>query len=171
MRVVSPEATERLRSFVQAGQIEYRKRSFRANDLDGASLVFAATDRPEVNRAVCVEAQKRGLFCNSADQLQKGDFIVPSVLHRKSLSVAVVTGGGSPAFSRLMREELEDMLGDEYGEMVVFLEQIRPRVMARFEDPQKRREVWKRLVNSQMVELVRQQRWDQIEELVSQCLS
>ena len=172
MTVISPEATEGLAGLAESGRIEWTPRGVQKGDLEGAFLAFAATDRVEVNREVAALAEASGALLNSADGSAAGDFIVPSVLRRGALQVALSTGGGSPAYARMVRERLEEILGPEHGELVRFLEKLRPGVMARFpDDARRRRAVWDRLVTWETVALIRQRRWDQIEEMVAECLS
>ncbi len=170
--LISPEVTDGLARLAGAGRIELVRRPFQEGDLDGAMLVFATTDRLEVNRWIAAEAEKSGAFLNLAEGSAAGDFILPSVFRQGALQVALSTGGGSPAYARMVRERLEEIFGPEHGKLVDLLERLRPRVMARFpDDAGRRRAVWDRLVRWETVELIRQRRWDQIEEMVAQCLS
>ncbi len=170
--LVSPEATEELALLAESGRVDWVRRGFQKDDLEGAVLAFAATDRPEVNREVVAEARAGGVFLNAAERPAAGDFIVPSVVRRGPLQIGLSTGGGSPAYARMVRERLEALFGPEHSEMVGWLERLRPRVMSRFpHDPGRRRAVWKRLVTWDLVELIRQGQWDQVEEMVTECLS
>ena len=172
VRVVSPGATARVTRLAREGKIELIARPFRKGDLKGAALVFAATDRPAVNREVVAEAASVGALSNVADVSAEGDFVLPSVLERGIMRVAFSTGGASPAYARLIRERLEDLLGPEQEALVNLCERLRPDVMARFPDDEtRRRQVWDRLVTWETVEWIRRERWDQIRERVEACLS
>jgi siroheme synthase-like protein len=85
-------------------------RGFRASDLGGAMLVFAATDDRLVNHRIAVAAKGRGVFANIADSGAEGDFIVPARVQRGSVQIAVSTGGESPRLSAELRRKLEDVL-------------------------------------------------------------
>ena len=170
--LISPEVTDGLARLGESGQIELVQRTFRKGDVEGAVLVFSATGSPEVNRRVAAEAGVNAVLLNSAEGSVAGDFILPSVFRQGALQVALSTGGGSPAYVRMVREWLEEIFGPEHGKLVDFLERLRPRVMARFpDDAGRRRAVWDRLVRWETVQLIRQRRWDQVEEMVVQCLS
>jgi len=112
--VVSPALTPALGALASGGQIRHDRRSFAPDDLDGVDLAFAATDRGEVNAALSLAARARGVWVNAADDPAHCTFILPAVVRRGELSVAVSTGGTSPALARAIWEELERYLTAEY---------------------------------------------------------
>ncbi len=119
--VISPEVKPELASMAA----EVRRRPYREGDLEGAFLVFAATDRRDVNAAVAREARARGVPVNVADNPTEGDFALPSTLRRGRLQVAVSTGGASPTLARRIRRELEDAFGFEWAGVVEELSRAR----------------------------------------------
>jgi precorrin-2 dehydrogenase / sirohydrochlorin ferrochelatase len=118
---ISPEVKPELGSVAT----EVHRRPYREGDLEGASLVFAATNRREVNAAVTREARGRGIPVNVADEPSEGDFALPSVLRRGQLQVAVSTGGASPTLARRVRNELESAFGSEWAGVVEALGRAR----------------------------------------------
>ncbi len=118
---ISPEVKPELESVAT----EVRRRPYREGDLEGASLVFAATNLREVNAAVTREARGRGIPVNVADEPSEGDFALPSVLRRGQLQVAVSTGGASPTLARRVRYELESAFGSEWAGVVEALGRAR----------------------------------------------
>lgn len=110
--VIAPELTPGLRALASAGTITGEARPFASGDLAGAVLVFAATDRREVNAAVVAEAREVGALVNVADAPDEGDFSVPALLRRGRLTVGVSTAGGSPAVAGLVRDRLAAALDD-----------------------------------------------------------
>ncbi len=118
---ISPEVKPELESVAT----EVHRRPYREGDLEGASLVFAATNRREVNAAVTREACGRGIPVNVADEPSEGDFALPSVLRRGQLQVAVSTGGASPTLARRVRNELESAFGSEWAGVVEALGRAR----------------------------------------------
>ena len=118
---ISPEVKPELESVAT----EVHRRPYREGDLEGASLVFAATNRREVNAAVTREARGRGIPVNVADVPSEGDFALPSVLRRGQLQVAVSTGGASPTLARRVRYELESAFGSEWAGVVEELDRAR----------------------------------------------
>lgn len=113
--VVSPRVSARLAKMADDGDIRVRLRSYRRSDLRGVAIVFAATDDRNVNAAVAADSRRRRIWVNAADDPDHCDFILPSVLRRGSLLVSVTTGGRSPALARIVREELERLLGSDYA--------------------------------------------------------
>jgi precorrin-2 dehydrogenase / sirohydrochlorin ferrochelatase len=112
--VISPEISAELESVA----VEVYRRAYVEGDLEGASLVFAATDSREVNAAVAREARERGIPVNVADEPSGGDFALPSTLRRGRLQVAISTGGASPVLARRIRHELEVVFGPEWAGIV-----------------------------------------------------
>lgn len=119
--VVSPEVLPELEDM----SVEVHERPYEYGDLEGADLVFVATDSREVNAAVAREARARGVRSNVADRPTEGDFAVPSTLRRGGLQVAVSTGGASPTLARRIRNELEEIFGPEWAGVVEELEAVR----------------------------------------------
>ena len=116
--VIAPRTTAAIDEWARAGAITHVGREYRAGDLAGQRLAFVATDDTGVTDAVAAEARKGNVWVNAADDAVRSDFILPSVLRRGRLTVAVGTGGASPALARLVREELEGWLGDDYAELI-----------------------------------------------------
>ncbi len=123
--VLSPAMTERLRAWAASGNIRYVQREYQWGDLIGYQLAFATTDDGEVNAAMALEGRERGVWVNAADDPVNCDFILPSVLRRGALVVAVATGGASPALSRAIREELEGYFTDDYAVLAEVVADVR----------------------------------------------
>ncbi|HKB24732.1 MAG TPA: bifunctional precorrin-2 dehydrogenase/sirohydrochlorin ferrochelatase [Methylomirabilota bacterium] len=112
--VVSPALTPRLAGLAAEGRLAHLARDYRDGDLAGAVLAFAATDTGDVNAAVAAEGRRCSVWVNAADDPAHCDFILPALVRRGELTVAVSTGGTSPALARAVREELERYLTIEY---------------------------------------------------------
>ncbi len=125
LTVVSPTLTSRLQALADAGRIRHVGREYRPGDLAGQQLAFAATDDGGVNGAVAAEARERAIWVNAADDPPHCSFILPSVLRRGALQVAVATGGASPALSRVVREELEGYFTEDYGALAELAAEVR----------------------------------------------
>jgi siroheme synthase-like protein len=123
--VVSPTLTEVLAGAARTGRITHRPRAYRDGDLAGFTLGFVATDDGAVNAAVAAEGRRRGVWVNAADDPAHCDFILPAVVRRGALAVAVSTGGASPALARAVREELEQHLGEDYAALVDVVGEVR----------------------------------------------
>ena len=112
--VISPRLTRPLAALAAEDRIHHEPRGYREGDLAAADLAFVATDAGDVNAAVAREARERGLWINAADDPARCTFILPALVRRGDLTVAVATGGSSPALARAIREELETYLTDDY---------------------------------------------------------
>ncbi len=145
VKVIAPEVTEELANLATQGQIELHQRPFQTGDLEGAWLVFAATNQRETQEAVSQEAQKKSIPCNIADDPQGSSFIVPSVVRRGRLQIALSTSGASPAVARRLREQLEDLFGPEYEEFLALMARWRREILNQDLPPEKRRQIFELL--------------------------
>jgi len=170
VKVVSPVATDGIRGMV-GDQLEWVARLFEARDLDGIHLAVAAADLDAVNEEVSTEARKRGIWVNDATSRERSDYIVPATVRRGQLDIAVSTGGGSPAYAKLIRAKLESEFGDEHGEMVALLEELRPKVKRAFSSSAKRRAFWDRLVTQETLDLIKNGQPNIVNDRVAQWLS
>ena len=105
--VISPDATQGIRDYADSGQIEYNLRKYQEGDLNGAFLVVAATNDRVVNQEIFEEAEKSGILLNAVDDMPRCSFIAPSIVEKGPITVAISTGGASPALARKLREKLE----------------------------------------------------------------
>jgi precorrin-2 dehydrogenase/sirohydrochlorin ferrochelatase len=128
--VISPRLTPALAALAAAGRIEHEPRGYREGDLAGADLAFVATNAGEVNAAVAREARERQIWVNAADDPARCTFILPALVRRGDLTVAVATGGSSPALARAIREELEAYLTDDYATLAAIAAEARKEVRA-----------------------------------------
>jgi precorrin-2 dehydrogenase/sirohydrochlorin ferrochelatase len=112
--VISPDISENIVRWSKQNAVNFIARRYRPGDLAGYEIVFVATDDKEVNGAAYVEGRERGVWVNAADDPTHCDFILPSVLRRGDLTVAVSSGGSSPELARTIREELEFYFTGEY---------------------------------------------------------
>lgn len=115
VRVIAPQATTQIIAWARDGKLAWLPRVFSATDLDGASLVIAATAAPGVNQSVFRESEARGVFCNAVDDIENCHFYYGAVVQRGDLQVAISTNGKSPALAQRIRKELEVTYGEAYG--------------------------------------------------------
>ena len=115
--VISPDITETIARWSKEKSIKLSARRYQPGDVAGHEIVFVATDDEAVNATAYVEGRERGVWVNAADDPAHCDFILPSILRRGDLTVAVSSGGGSPALARTIREELEIHLSREYEQL------------------------------------------------------
>lgn len=153
--VISPEPSDEIVRLAGEGGLVLVRREYRRGDLDGARLVMAATDDTQVNTAVWEAARAAGIWANVADDPSRCDFIMPSLLRRGDLSIAVSTSGRSPALAVRLRQRIESMVGPEYARLLEVLDSARKADRQRTTDPGVRRAHQYRLVDSDLIDLVR----------------
>ncbi|MPY79516.1 MAG: uroporphyrinogen-III C-methyltransferase [Actinophytocola sp.] len=107
--VISPETTPSVEGMIDAGEVTWQRRGYVDGDLDGAWYALACTDSPEVNVAVCAEAERRAVFCVRADAGERGSAVTPATGDHEGLLVGVLAGG-EPLRSAAVRDGLLDAL-------------------------------------------------------------
>jgi precorrin-2 dehydrogenase/sirohydrochlorin ferrochelatase len=143
--VVSPKVTDRLAKLAADGRFVYMPREYRDGDLAGAALAFAATNVREVNEQVAVEAARCGAWVGVADDPAASDVLLPSVVRRGRLVLAVSTEGASPAAARRIRSELERQYGQEYETWLDWLAEARLMLRRCIADTAQRQELHREL--------------------------
>jgi precorrin-2 dehydrogenase/sirohydrochlorin ferrochelatase len=146
--VVSPELTPALAALAGQGKIRHLQGDFQEEQVAGMALVIGATDDMAVNAQVSAAAQARSIWVNIVDQPELCTFIVPAQVRRGELTLAISTGGASPALARKIREELEGLFGPEYGPYLALLQAMRSRVLAARRGDPDNAALFKRLVAS-----------------------
>jgi uroporphyrin-III C-methyltransferase/precorrin-2 dehydrogenase/sirohydrochlorin ferrochelatase len=114
----------------------------------------AATDDADVNRTISELAQQKNLPVNVVDQPELCTFVVPSIIDRSPVQVAVSTGGASPVLARLLRTRLETMIPAAYGRLASLMDEFRDKVKAHFPDGDKRRRFWETVIQGPIAEMV-----------------
>ena len=153
--VISPALVPELERYGQAGRIQVVARPYQPGDLAGAFLVVIATDDPVANQAARQEAMQRGCLVNLVDDPARSTFILPAVLRRGEITIAVSTGGASPALARLVREQLEGMIGAEYEQLADLLAELRPALLTRFDTEELRLAAIRSLASPATLDLLR----------------
>jgi siroheme synthase-like protein len=146
--VVAAAITPQIEAHVQAGRLRWLARRYRPGDLEGAFLAFATGMTRSDNERAWREAQKAGALINAVDDVPHCSFICGSIVRRGDLVVAISTGGTAPALAVRLREALERQFGDEYGDFLALLAELRARLAERVPDSAERRALWYELVDS-----------------------
>jgi precorrin-2 dehydrogenase/sirohydrochlorin ferrochelatase len=156
IRVISPDLTPHLQRLVCDGQVTHVARRYRRGDVKQATVVIAATDSLDVNQAVADEADEHRIWVNVANLPERCTFVVPSVVRRGPLSIAITTSGMSPAVTKIVREELESQFGPEYELYLQKMGEVRKRLKSTVADENVRREVFRRIARSDVLALIRE---------------
>lgn len=153
--VIAPQATEGIQELAAAGKISWSKATYERGDLIGAKLVICATDDEAANREAIEEARSLGILVNAPSEPQLSDFSVPASFRRGSLLVTVSTGDISPAFSRLIREKLEEDFPESFSGWLEILHGIRDEMKEKLATTKEREEFWRIAMNDDLLQLVK----------------
>jgi siroheme synthase-like protein len=115
--IVSPEITGEIAAWERDGALVVNRKLYEESDLDGASIVIASTDDPCVNARVARDCRRRKVPVNVVDVTHLCEFIVPAIIEKGSIQIAISTGGKSPALGRTLKEDLQRTIGPEYAEV------------------------------------------------------
>jgi len=129
--VVSPELNETLEAFRQEGKIMHIKREYEPGDIEGYELVFVATDSRQENEKVWQEGRQRRIWVNAVDDIPNCDFIMPGIIRRGDLTLAISTAGKSPAMARKVREDLEAFLTEDDSALLDLAGEVRSQLRER----------------------------------------
>lgn len=173
--VIAPQLCE---GFTQLrAQIEYSERAFRSGDCNGFDLVFACTDRRNVNAAVAEEAHSHRIWCNIADDPQSSDLHTVASVRRGPLCIGISTGAASPVLARHVKEEISTVIGDEYAEILQMVSEARSGCEASLEGEAAlerenggRGDVWRAVLASDVLPLIRSGQKDGAKKLLARLL-
>ena len=168
--VVSLDATEKLHQLSNNGVIKLKERPFQTTDLDDRFLVIGATDNQGLNRQIHAEAERRGLLCNIADRPKACNFILPSIVNRGDLIIAISTSGKSPAFAKRLRKHLEKEFGDEYAQFLNLMGAIRKKLLSQDHEPEAHKHLFEQLIEMDIVQMLKDGDTDRINSLLHEIL-
>ena len=166
VEVVGKNLTSRLATRSGEGKVVHHDADYEGSFLAGACLVIGATDDETVNGRVAKDARALGIPVNIVDDPARCDFILPSVVERGDLSIAVSTGGRSPALAKKLRRELEAVYGPEYAILLEILGGLRRKVIAGGRPSDENRASFEAVVSSEILDHIRAGRWKDVEELI-----
>ncbi len=152
--VVAPDMSDAVSALNADGKIDFVKAVYNNSQLTECALAIAATNNMAVNRQVSEDAQQYGVLVNVADAPELCTFILPSIVDRSPVMVAVSTGGASPTLGRLLRARLETMIPASYGRLAELTRRFRDPVKQRFKTMTQRRRFWENVIQGQVAELV-----------------
>lgn len=133
----------------------FAQRDFHDADLDGVFLAIASTSSPAVNQRISDLCRERGVLCNIVDQPEACSFIVPATVRRGDLTLAVSTGGQSPALAKRIRKDLQEAYGQEYALFLDLMGRLRPLVLALGLDTGVNTTIFRSLVGSRLLEALK----------------
>lgn len=169
--VVSPRFAPAFARLVDTAALTLIERPYKVEDLAGMALVVAATDDREVNAQIRDDARRAGVLVSVVDDPRASDFIVPAVVRRGDLLVAISTGGRSPGLAGQLRRELDLLVPQDWEVLVRLLGVARARVQTAVENPARRQELMKQLITVDILSTLRnaggQAAVDQVDALIA----
>jgi precorrin-2 dehydrogenase/sirohydrochlorin ferrochelatase len=168
--VVSLEASQTITQLATKERIRLFRRGYRPDDLEGQFMVIGATDNEILNRQIYTDAERRHMLCNIADWPPGCNFILPAVIRRGDLAIAISTAGKSPAFARFLRLRLEKEYGMEYAVLLDLMGTIRKKLLAREHAPEEHKPLFEALIAGGLLDLIRENRSREIDALLIKIL-
>lgn len=153
--VISPTLSQKLEGFKQDGLIKHIKRRYKHGDMQSAFVAIAATDSEDTNNRIAADAARHNVLLNIVDNPLLCSFIVPSTVRKTGLTIAISTGGVSPAMAKTIRKELEAFYGPDFSKYLRFLKDIRIKAKNNISDKRKRRKFLDEIASPDMIKLLR----------------
>jgi precorrin-2 dehydrogenase/sirohydrochlorin ferrochelatase len=164
--VVSRSLTPALEDRKKENAIEHIDADYEKKTLRGAFMVIGATDRDDVNAQVSQDARSLGMLVNIVDDPDRCNFILPSLLQQGDLSIAVSTGGKSPALARKIKEDLQKQYGPEYESLLKIMGSLRKKVLAQGHASEANKTIFEALVHSDMLQAIRDGNRDLVKKII-----
>lgn len=163
-------AAEKAQGLRERGAAVTHRAEFEPGCLQGFLLVIAATGDAAVNARIAEEAEQRRILCNAVDDPSHCTFVFPAVHRQGDLTIAVSTGGKSPAVAARLRDRIAAGVGPEYGRLLDLLGELREEIAARFPDFEERRRLWYRLADSEALNLLKDARSEEAGRLLRELI-
>ena len=156
--IIAPEITAEIKRKLDDKVVVWQEKTFSVDDLGNGSnkyqIVIAATDDRKVNAEVAQLCRNKNIIVNTADDSKNCDFILPSIIDRSPVQIAVSTGGASPVLARMLRTKLENCTPASYGQLAKLIEDNRIAVKEKFSTIDQRRKFWEQVLQGPIAELV-----------------
>jgi uroporphyrin-III C-methyltransferase/precorrin-2 dehydrogenase/sirohydrochlorin ferrochelatase len=170
LTVLAPELNEDMARLVHEHGIEHRTHELSAEDLEGCALAFGAASDEDANRLLHSLATAAGIPVNVADNPELCDFIMPAVLDRTPLLVAIGSGGSAPLLTRMIKARFETTIPAGYGRLAEFAGSYRDRVKTSIPNMTRRRRFWEKMISGPIAEHIFSSQEEQAVELMNSLL-
>ncbi len=170
LHLVAPHISAEIMRWVDAGQIIWSSRAFTEADLNGVTLVYAATEDDDVNARIAAMASKRGLMVNAADQKTVCGFITPAIVDRSPVVLSIGTEGTSPSLARALKSDLEGRLPSTLGTLALVTQELRRKVTGLLPVLSDRQRFWARIFGEKALDAQLRYTPDVLRQTVEQAL-
>ncbi|WP_461480640.1 siroheme synthase CysG [Porticoccus sp.] len=171
IELIAPEINPAIRNLAGQHSLTLQQRPFVDADIDGAALVIAATNDPQVNRQVSQLAQRRNIPVNVVDSPELCTVVFPSIVDRSPVQIAITSSGKAPVLARMLRTRLEGLIPAGYGRLAALAGKYRSQVKAAIDSPLARKAFWEEVFEGDIAELVYSERPKEAEQRLEQKLA
>jgi len=151
--VVASDIGDELKNINESGEIHYIKQSYNEEHLEGKQLVIAATNDRQLNTEIAEQAKTKGILVNVVDNPEAGNFILPSIIDRSPIVIAVSTSGVAPVLTKLLSTRIETIVPFSYGKLAALIGQFRSLVKEKIPDRKDRRRFWENVLDGPIAEM------------------
>lgn len=170
LTVVAPAICDEIRLLCEQHSLNAHLRKFSDTDINNQSIIIAATNDAPLNKHISDIAKQKNIFVNVADDFKRGDIVLPSVIDRDPIQIAVTTGGTSPVLARILRRNLERCTPAAYGSLASLAEKYRNKTAQMISDEDFRRRFWEEVLQGPIAEMVLAGKLDAAEETLQRKL-
>jgi siroheme synthase-like protein len=153
--IVSPEFTSEIEQWARDGQLAIRRKRYETSDIEDAHIVIASTDDTSVNEQVAADSRARRIPVNVVDVTPLCEFIVPAIIEKDGIQIAISTGGKSPALARTLKEDLNRTIGPEYSEVNDLLGSLRDSAKAKLPTDTDRKRFFDGIIAQGVLQMLR----------------
>jgi precorrin-2 dehydrogenase/sirohydrochlorin ferrochelatase len=170
VNVVTITATDELQDLAQKEKIHLRIGPYAASDMEQAFLVIGATNDETLNQRISQDARQMGKLCNIADRPEFCNFILPSIVQRGDLVIAISTSGKSPAFAKRLRKEIQAQFGPEYADFLELMGRIREKLLSQAHEPEAHKHLFEKLIDGGLLDSMRNKNIEEADRLLNDVL-
>jgi precorrin-2 dehydrogenase/sirohydrochlorin ferrochelatase len=169
--LVSPVVTPKLQELILSNAIKYKEKCYMREDLKDKTLVICATDNKAINLQAAQDCRSMGIWINVVDHPELCSFHVPAVIRRGLLTFSVSTTGASPMLASKIKRKIERDFGPEYEMLLQIMQEVRREARQKIADPKKRYQLYSKILNSNIEQLISEGKTEEIKELIAGCIS
>ncbi|MBA4368514.1 MAG: siroheme synthase [Desulfobacterium sp.] len=168
--VISPVISSKLADLSAKGVIQIKQREYCSSDVNGMFLIIGATSDEKLNLRISEDAEQKNLLCNIADVPEACNFILPAIVTRGDLIIAISTSGNSPAFAKKLKKNLEEQFGEEYALLLNLMGAIRKKLLAQAHEPEEHKHLFEQLLDAGILDMIRENKKEDINILLLKTL-
>ena len=164
--VIGKTLTPLLETMKRDGRIEHINADYDGAFISDAIMVIGATNREDINAQISRDGKHKGILVNIVDDPGRCDFILPSIMQQGDLSIAISTGGKSPALAKKLREDLETLYGPEYRVLLDVLGNLREKIVARGHSSDENKQLFEAVVYSDILKHIKNKNWNHVKKII-----